>query len=40
LRIHREIFGPVVLAERHAGVDALMGKVELGEAPQHLLHID
>src|SRR5260370_962044 len=38
--IHREIFWLVVLAELHAGVDAFIADIELGQAPQCLLHID
>jgi hypothetical protein len=38
--VHREIFGLVVLAERHAGIDAPVGQVEFGQAPQHFLNID
>ena len=28
--VHREIVGLAVAAERHAGVDALIGEIELG----------
>ena len=38
--IYRQIRRLVVLAELHAGVDALIGEIEFGEAPQHFLHID
>ncbi len=38
--IHREIVGLAVLAERHAGIDALIGEIELAQAPQHFLNID
>ena len=38
--IHREVVGLVIAAERHAGVDALVGEVEFAQAPQHFLHVD
>jgi hypothetical protein len=30
----------MVLAERHAGIDALIGKIELTQAPKNFLNID
>lgn len=38
--VHREIVGLAVAAELHAGIDPLIGEVELAQAPQHFLHID
>ena len=38
--IHREIRRFVVLAELHAGIDAVIGEIEFAQAPQHFLNID
>src|SRR6202022_2093666 len=38
--IHREIIGLAVAAERHAGVDALIGGIEFAQAPQYFLNIN
>ncbi len=40
VRVHREIFGLVILAERHAGIDPLIGDIEFAQAPQHFLNVD
>jgi len=38
--IHGEICRLVVLAELHAGIDAIIGEIEFVQAPQHFLNID
>ena len=40
VRIHREIVRIAGAAERHAGIDALIGEIEFAQAPQHFLNID
>ena len=39
VRIHRKIVGLVVFAERHAGIDTLIGDIEFAQAPQHFLNV-
>src|SRR5262245_56595734 len=40
VRVHRQICGLVVLAERTANIDALVWEAELANRPHHLLHVD
>src|SRR5262249_10374611 len=40
VRVHRQICGLVVLAERTANIDALVWQAELANRPHHLLHVD